>query len=45
MCGRVGRAKVRAYSYLTTPADRLITDTGRVEQRIVEFLFNGRGIS
>ncbi|MGI8704795.1 MAG: transcription-repair coupling factor [Sphingomicrobium sp.] len=25
--GRVGRAKVRAYSYLTTPADRLITDT------------------
>jgi transcription-repair coupling factor (superfamily II helicase) len=25
--GRVGRAKVRAYAYLTTPADRLITDT------------------
>jgi transcription-repair coupling factor (superfamily II helicase) len=25
--GRVGRAKIRAYSYLTTPADRLITDT------------------
>jgi transcription-repair coupling factor (superfamily II helicase) len=25
--GRVGRAKVRAYAYLTTPADRTITDT------------------
>ena len=25
--GRVGRSKVRAYAYLTTPADRLITDT------------------
>ncbi len=25
--GRVGRAKVRAYAYLTTPADRSITDT------------------
>ncbi|HEU5482283.1 MAG TPA: transcription-repair coupling factor, partial [Sphingomicrobium sp.] len=25
--GRVGRAKVRAYAYLTTPPDRLITDT------------------
>jgi transcription-repair coupling factor (superfamily II helicase) len=25
--GRVGRAKVRAYAYLTTPADRMITDT------------------
>ncbi len=24
--GRVGRSKVRAYAYLTTPADRLITD-------------------
>ena len=25
--GRVGRAKVRAYAYLTTPASRTITDT------------------
>jgi transcription-repair coupling factor (superfamily II helicase) len=25
--GRVGRSKIRAYAYLTTPADRLITDT------------------
>ncbi|HET9811192.1 MAG TPA: transcription-repair coupling factor, partial [Sphingomicrobium sp.] len=25
--GRVGRAKVRAYSYLTTPVNRVITDT------------------
>ena len=25
--GRVGRAKIRAYAYLTTPADRLITET------------------
>ena len=25
--GRVGRAKVRAYAYLTTPSDRMITDT------------------
>jgi transcription-repair coupling factor (superfamily II helicase) len=25
--GRVGRAKIRAYSYFTTPADRLITGT------------------
>ena len=25
--GRVGRAKTRAYAYLTTPADRLITET------------------
>ena len=25
--GRVGRAKVRAYAYLTTPASRVITDT------------------
>lgn len=25
--GRVGRSKVRAYAYLTTPPDRMITDT------------------
>jgi transcription-repair coupling factor (superfamily II helicase) len=25
--GRVGRAKIRAYAYLTTPGDRLITET------------------
>ena len=25
--GRVGRAKIRAYAYFTTPADRLITET------------------
>ncbi|HUG45422.1 MAG TPA: transcription-repair coupling factor [Sphingomicrobium sp.] len=25
--GRVGRSKTRAYAYLTTPADRVITDT------------------
>ncbi|HEY5712288.1 MAG TPA: transcription-repair coupling factor [Allosphingosinicella sp.] len=25
--GRVGRAKIRAYSYFTTPADRLMTET------------------
>ncbi|MEA3047333.1 MAG: hypothetical protein QOJ53_1665, partial [Sphingomonadales bacterium] len=25
--GRVGRAKIRAYAYLTTPPDRLITET------------------
>ena len=27
--GRVGRAKVRAYAYLTTPADRSITETAQ----------------
>ncbi len=30
--GRVGRAKTRAYAYLTTPADRVMTET--VEKRL-----------
>ncbi|MBX9727806.1 MAG: transcription-repair coupling factor, partial [Sphingopyxis sp.] len=33
--GRVGRAKTRAYAYLTTPADRLMTDTAEKRLKIL----------
>jgi transcription-repair coupling factor (superfamily II helicase) len=33
--GRVGRSKLRAYAYLTTPADRLITDTAAKRLKVL----------
>jgi transcription-repair coupling factor (superfamily II helicase) len=33
--GRVGRSKVRAYAYLTTPADRSITDTAQKRLQVL----------
>src|SRR4029453_1638100 len=33
--GRVGRAKVRAYAYLTTPADRSITESADKRQQVL----------
>jgi transcription-repair coupling factor (superfamily II helicase) len=33
--GRVGRSKVRAYAYLTTPADRVITETARKRLQVL----------
>src|SRR4029453_11728186 len=33
--GRVGRAKIRAYSYLTTPADRSITETAEKRLQVL----------
>jgi transcription-repair coupling factor (superfamily II helicase) len=33
--GRVGRAKVRAYAYLTTPADRSITETAQKRLQVL----------
>ena len=33
--GRVGRAKVRAYAYLTTPADRSITETAEKRLQVL----------
>ena len=33
--GRVGRSKTRAYAYLTTPADRLMTDTAEKRLKIL----------
>ncbi|MBK5264932.1 MAG: transcription-repair coupling factor, partial [Alphaproteobacteria bacterium] len=36
--GRVGRAKTRAYAYLTTPADRLMTETAEKRLKILSDL-------
>src|SRR3546814_18799666 len=36
--GRVGRAKTRAYAYLTTPADRLITETAAKRLKVLSDL-------
>ncbi|HEV2567545.1 transcription-repair coupling factor [Sphingomonas sp.] len=36
--GRVGRAKIRAYAYLTTPADTSITDTAEKRLKILSDL-------
>ncbi|NNM75319.1 transcription-repair coupling factor [Sphingomonas sp. ID1715] len=36
--GRVGRAKIRAYAYLTTPADTAITDTAEKRLKILSDL-------
>jgi transcription-repair coupling factor (superfamily II helicase) len=33
--GRVGRSKVRAYAYLTTPADRMITETAQKRLQVL----------
>jgi transcription-repair coupling factor (superfamily II helicase) len=33
--GRVGRGKARAYAYLTTPADRMMTDTAEKRLKIL----------
>jgi transcription-repair coupling factor (superfamily II helicase) len=33
--GRVGRSKTRAYAYLTTPADRMMTDTAEKRLKIL----------
>jgi len=36
--GRVGRAKTRAYAYLTTPADRILTETAEKRLKILSDL-------
>jgi transcription-repair coupling factor (superfamily II helicase) len=36
--GRVGRAKIRAYSYFTTPADRLTTETADKRLKVLAAL-------
>ena len=36
--GRVGRAKTRAYAYMTTPAERLITDTAEKRLKVLSDL-------
>jgi transcription-repair coupling factor (superfamily II helicase) len=36
--GRVGRAKIRAYSYFTTPADRLMTETADKRLKVLAAL-------
>jgi transcription-repair coupling factor (superfamily II helicase) len=36
--GRVGRAKTRAYSYFTTPADRLLTETADKRLKVLDSL-------
>ena len=38
--GRVGRAKTRAYAYLTTPADRVMTETAEKRLKILSDLEN-----
>ncbi|MFM9827608.1 MAG: transcription-repair coupling factor, partial [Sphingomonas sp.] len=38
--GRVGRAKTRAYAYLTTPADRIITETAEKRLKVLSDLEN-----
>ncbi len=38
--GRVGRAKIRAYAYFTTPADRLITETADKRLKVLAGLEN-----
>ena len=36
--GRVGRAKTRAYAYLTTPADRVVTETAEKRLKVLSDL-------
>jgi transcription-repair coupling factor (superfamily II helicase) len=36
--GRVGRAKVRAYAYMTTPADQVITETAEKRLQVLSSL-------
>ena len=36
--GRVGRAKTRAYAYLTTPADRILTETAEKRLKVLSDL-------
>src|SRR3546814_2172451 len=36
--GRVGRAKTRAYAYLTTPTDRSITETAEKRLKVLSSL-------
>ena len=36
--GRVGRAKTRAYAYLTTPADRIVTETAEKRLKVLSDL-------
>ncbi|MDQ2878068.1 MAG: transcription-repair coupling factor, partial [Pseudomonadota bacterium] len=36
--GRVGRAKTRAYAYLTTPADRMMTETAEKRLKVLSDL-------
>ncbi|MDO7844396.1 transcription-repair coupling factor [Sphingomonas immobilis] len=36
--GRVGRAKIRAYAYLTTPADRTMTETAEKRLKVLSDL-------
>jgi len=44
--GRVGRAKVRAYAYLTLPADRQLTETARKRLDVMQTLDSlGAGFS
>ncbi len=38
--GRVGRAKTRAYAYLTTPKDRIITETAEKRLKVLSDLEN-----
>ena len=38
--GRVGRAKIRAYAYFTTPGDRLITETADKRLKVLAGLEN-----
>jgi transcription-repair coupling factor (superfamily II helicase) len=38
--GRVGRAKIRAYAYFTTPPDRLITETADKRLKVLASLEN-----
>jgi transcription-repair coupling factor (superfamily II helicase) len=38
--GRVGRAKIRAYSYFTTPADRLVSETADKRLKVLAALEN-----
>src|SRR5690606_39723616 len=36
--GRVGRSKTRAYAYMTTPADRIITETAEKRLKVLSDL-------
>jgi transcription-repair coupling factor (superfamily II helicase) len=38
--GRVGRAKIRAYAYLTTPPERIITETAEKRLKVLSDLDN-----
>ena len=43
--GRVGRSKLRAYAYLTTPADRVISPSAERRLRVLQSLDSlGRGL-